>query len=45
MNDEKNITIIAGQNGFGKTTFLTSLLWGFYGKLITEVDDKYKREI
>jgi DNA sulfur modification protein DndD len=43
--ENKNITIIAGQNGFGKTTFLTALLWGFYGKLITEVDEKYKREI
>lgn len=43
--DSKNITIIAGQNGFGKTTFLTALVWGFYGKLISEVDEKYKREI
>lgn len=41
----KNITIIAGQNGFGKTTFLTALVWGFYGKLIAEVDEKYKKEI
>ncbi len=44
-NHEKNISIIAGQNGFGKTTFLTALVWGFYGKLIGEVDEKYKREI
>ncbi len=44
-NEEKNITIIAGQNGFGKTTFLSALVWGFYGKLIAEVDEKYKREI
>jgi len=43
--ENKNITIIAGQNGFGKTTFLTALVWGFYGKLISEVDEKYKREI
>lgn len=43
--EQKNITIIAGQNGFGKTTFLSALLWGFYGKLIAEVDEKYKREI
>jgi DNA sulfur modification protein DndD len=41
----KNITIIAGQNGFGKTTFLTALVWGFYGKLIGEVDEKYKKDI
>ncbi len=44
-SENKNITIIAGQNGFGKTTFLSALLWGFYGKLISEVDEKYKREI
>lgn len=43
--DDKNITIIAGQNGFGKTTFLSALVWGFYGKLLSEVDEKYKREI
>jgi DNA sulfur modification protein DndD len=44
-SENKNITIIAGQNGFGKTTFLTALVWSFYGKLIAEVDEKYKREI
>lgn len=44
-DEEKNVTIIAGQNGFGKTTFLSALVWGFYGKLVAEVDEKYKREI
>lgn len=43
--ENKNISIIAGQNGFGKTTFLSALVWGFYGKLIVDVDEKYKREI
>jgi len=43
--DNKNISIIAGQNGFGKTTFLSALVWGFYGKLVADVDEKYKREI
>lgn len=42
---DKNITIIAGKNGFGKTTFLTALIWGFYGKLSSEVDEKYKKDI
>ncbi|MDG1954078.1 MAG: DNA sulfur modification protein DndD [Polaribacter sp.] len=41
----KNISIIAGKNGFGKTTFLTSLIWCFYGKLMTQVEDKYKKDI
>jgi DNA sulfur modification protein DndD len=27
----KNVTIIHGENGFGKTCFLNGLLWGFYG--------------
>jgi DNA sulfur modification protein DndD len=35
-----NITLISGKNGFGKTSFLTSILWGFYGKLISKVEDK-----
>ena len=41
----KNINIIAGKNGFGKTTFLTSLIWVFYGKMMSEVEDKYKKDI
>lgn len=41
----KNINIIAGKNGFGKTTFLTSLIWCFYGKMMVEVEEKYKRDV
>ncbi len=41
----KNINIVAGKNGFGKTTFLTSLIWCFYGKMMVEVEEKYKRDI
>mgnify|MGYP006287875485 FL=1 len=44
-NNSRNISIVAGKNGFGKTTFLTALIWGLYGKLSSEVDDKYKRDI
>lgn len=44
-NKAKNINIIAGKNGFGKTTFLTSLIWVFYGKMMAEVEDKYKKDI
>lgn len=43
--ENKNITLISGKNGFGKTTFLTSLIWGFYGKLMSKVENKYKTEI
>lgn len=41
----KNINIISGKNGYGKTTLLTSLLWVFYGKLIGQVEDKYRIDI
>ncbi len=41
----RNVSIIAGKNGFGKTTFLTSLIWVFYGKLMTQVESKYRKDI
>ncbi|MFH6936069.1 DNA sulfur modification protein DndD [Flavobacterium sp. FlaQc-30] len=44
-DSSKNISIVAGKNGFGKTTFLTSLIWVFYGKMMSEVEDKYKKDI
>lgn len=44
-NESKNVSIIAGKNGFGKTTFLTSLIWAFYGGLMSQVEDKYKKDI
>ena len=43
--DNANISLIAGKNGFGKTTFLTSLIWAFYGGLMSQVEDKYRKEI
>lgn len=44
-SDTKNIFLVAGNNGFGKTTFLTSLVWCLYGKLMVDVDEKFKRDI
>jgi DNA sulfur modification protein DndD len=44
-NTDKNIHLIAGKNGFGKTTFLTSLIWVLYGKQMSQVEDKYKIDI
>ncbi|MDB5124839.1 MAG: hypothetical protein JWP94_2968 [Mucilaginibacter sp.] len=43
--DGKNVFIVSGNNGYGKTTLLTSLVWALYGKLMIDVDDKYRREI
>lgn len=47
LSREKNhhITIVAGNNGFGKTSFLTGLVWGLYGKLMADVDPRYRQEI
>ncbi|MFT4017695.1 MAG: AAA family ATPase [Agriterribacter sp.] len=42
---KKNIFIISGRNGFGKTTFLMSLVWCLYGRNMQEVDDLYRKEI
>lgn len=42
---DKNITIISGDNGHGKTTLLTALVWCLYGKQMQEVDKFYKDRI
>lgn len=42
---EKNLFLISGQNGFGKTTFLHSLLWCLYGRLIVDVDESFRKEM
>lgn len=44
-DSEKNIFIISGKNGFGKTTFLMSLVWCLYGRQMEDVDELYKQEI
>ena len=41
----KNIFIVSGKNGFGKTTFLMSLVWCLYGRQMIDVDDIYEKEI
>ena len=37
--------MISGENGFGKTTFLHSLIWCLYGRLITEVEAEVRKDI
>ena len=44
-DEKKNIYVIYGENGFGKTTLLQSLMWCLYGRMIIEVDDLSKTEI
>lgn len=42
---ERNVFLIFGDNGFGKTTFLHSLLWCLYGRLASDIEDSLKKEI
>ncbi|MFC0604912.1 DNA sulfur modification protein DndD [Winogradskyella pulchriflava] len=42
---DKNIALVSGKNGFGKTTFLMSLVWCLYGKQMQNVDELYLKEI
>lgn len=44
-NGDRNIIIVSGNNGFGKTTFLMSLVWCLYGKNMGKVDELYRKEI
>jgi DNA sulfur modification protein DndD len=37
--------LISGENGFGKTTFLHSLLWCLYGRLASDVEASLRKEI
>ncbi|MGE0929528.1 DNA sulfur modification protein DndD [Peijinzhouia sedimentorum] len=42
---DRNVIIVSGKNGFGKTTFLMSLVWCLYGKNMQNVDELYQKEI
>jgi DNA sulfur modification protein DndD len=44
-NEAQNIVVVSGKNGFGKTTFLMSLVWCLYGRQMEKVDELYKKEI
>ena len=44
-NGAKNLSIVSGKNGFGKTTFLMALVWCLYGRQMKNVDEFYKKEI
>lgn len=45
VTDKENIIVISGKNGYGKTTFLMSLVWCLYGRQMGDVDEIYSREI
>ena len=44
-NSSKNIVIVGGKNGYGKTNFLLSIVWCLYGEKIMQIDESFKREI
>lgn len=43
--NNRNLHLISGENGFGKTTFLHSLLWCLYGRLMTDIDESFRKEM
>ena len=44
-NSDKNIVVIGGRNGYGKTNLLLSIVWCLYGEKISQIDDNFKKEI
>lgn len=44
-NSKKNIVIIGGRNGYGKTNLLLSIVWCLYGDKISQIDENFKKEI
>lgn len=43
--DNQNIVLIGGRNGYGKTNFLLAIVWCLYGDKIVQVDENFKKEI
>lgn len=44
-DNDRNIIIIGGRNGYGKTNFLLSIVWCLFGDKISQIDENFKKEI
>lgn len=42
---EKNVVLIGGRNGQGKTSFLVGVVWCLYGKNMASVDEIFSKEV
>ncbi|TCZ74063.1 DNA sulfur modification protein DndD [Flaviaesturariibacter aridisoli] len=42
---KKNVILIGGINGQGKTSFLVSLVWCLYGEKISVIDEVFRKEV
>lgn len=42
---DRNIVIIGGRNGYGKTNFLLSIVWCLFGDKLSQIDENFKKEI
>jgi DNA sulfur modification protein DndD len=40
-----SISVVTGNNGYGKTSLLTGLLWALYGRLLPKVEESYAKDI
>ncbi len=45
VDPERNIVLIGGRNGQGKTSLLLGTVWCLYGEDIDKVDEVFKKEI
>ncbi len=45
VSPDKNIVLIGGRNGHGKTSFLVGMVWCLYGRRVNEVDEIYRKEV
>ncbi len=45
VKDGKNLILIGGRNGQGKTSFLVGVVWCLYGINISQVDEIFKKEV